>query len=100
MSPSPGVPEEDVGYNVEWCGVWTAIVCSDSEEQLVWVVCLLRGLDEDVKVSVIVEDAGVDNVVLVLESVALRVLFDKVFVGEFALGQLVEVFHIRVLTLC
>src|SRR5690242_19238 len=100
MAPGPGIPEEDVRYNVERCGLWAAVVCSNSEQQFVWVVCLLRGLDEAVKVAVIVEDAGIDNVVLLLKPVALRVFFDKVLVWKLALRQLVEKLHVRVLVPC
>ena len=75
----------------------STVVRSDSETQLLFVVCLLSSLNEDIPVPVVVEDASVHHVVFAVELATPSILFDEVFVGEFALRVFVEEFHVRVL---
>ena len=53
-------------------------------------------LDEDVEIAVVVEDAGVQQLVLGLEPRAAPVFRDQVAVGKRALRVLVQVLHVRV----
>nr|POE50423.1 hypothetical protein CFP56_78097 [Quercus suber] len=96
IPPCPGVAKPQMREDVQLGGFWTTVVASDSEEQLVRVVGLLCSLDEAVPVFIVLEDAGVHEIVLSFLSGPPGILFDDVFVGERFLGQLVQELHVRV----
>ena len=74
--------------------VRATVVSRNSEKELLLVLGLFRCLYEDIKVPVILERVGVDDVILSLISAALCVFFDEIFVGKTALWKLVKEFHV------
>ena len=77
----------------------TTVVCRHPEQKLIWVICFLGRLDEDIPVLIVLEDASVNQVVFPLFPRALCVLLDDVLVGELFLGIFVKELHVRVLQL-
>src|SRR5262249_691300 len=53
-------------------------------------------LDEHVEVAILIEDSGIEQLVLEFVAAALLVGLDKVAIGEGSLGILVEILHVRV----
>ncbi len=97
MTPSPGVSEPHMWYNVEWGWLWTAIPSSDSEKQLFGIIVLLCSLDKNVPVSIILEDSGIKYLVFSILLSASRIFLDKILVWELSLRVFVEKFHVRML---
>jgi hypothetical protein len=96
-APSPSVSKPHMGYNVKRRWLWATIVCSHTEQKLLGVIRLLCSFDKDIPVSIVIKDACINDVVFVLKPGSFRVLVDQVLIREFALGQFVEEFHVRVL---
>ena len=76
---------------------WSPVVSRDSEAQLLGIVCLLCSFNEDIPIPIVIEDAGVDEVVLLVQSRSFSIRLDEVFVWEFPLREFVEELHVRVL---
>lgn len=58
---------------------------------------LFGGLNKDVPIPIIIENAGVGKLVLVLLSRSFRILLDQLFVWEFLLWVFIEKLHVGVL---
>ena len=84
-------------HDVKRGSLGSAIVCRYSKQELFLFFRFLRGLDEDVPVPAIVEDARIEKIVLPLSSRPFGICFHEVSVWELPLGVLVEVLHVRVL---
>jgi hypothetical protein len=86
--PGPGVAEPRRRQQVERRRLGTAVEGGHLHHQIFGVD--LRVLDEDVEVAGLVEDAGVDELVLGRAAVATAILVDQVGVGKRRLRILVE----------
>src|SRR5215470_8165591 len=93
-SPRPGVAKPHRGQQMDLRGLGTTVADGDLDQDVLRLD--LGILDEDIKVSVLVEDAGVEQFILGSMSVALPVVFDEGHVRILRLRILVEVLHIRV----
>ena len=96
-APGPCVSVPHLRDNVQRRWLGTSVVCNHSEGKFFFVVFFLAGLDEDVLVSALVEDAGIEKLIFAVLSSAARIFVNKVLVGEFLLGVFVQIFHVRVL---
>ena len=96
VTPRPSVAEPDLRDDVQFGGFGAAVVAGHSEQQLLGIIALFCGLNVAVPVTALVEDSGIDEVVLALCPRALGILFNDLLVGELLLRQLVEVLHVRV----
>lgn len=92
--PGPGVPEPEGRQQVEGGFVGAPVVRGDLDQHVLGAV--FGVFDEDVEVAVLVEDAGVEQLVLEFAAAAGPVGVDEVGVGELALRVLVQVLHVRV----
>ena len=92
--PRPGVAKPEGGEQVERSGLRTAVRDLDSYQDVLGRG--LRVLDRDVEVAPLVEDAGVEDLVLPSAPSAPGVLLDQPTVRKLGLGVLVEVLHVRV----
>ena len=89
VAPRPGVAEPQRGQHVEVSVGFRAVVHGDAAEDV--LRCRLRVLDLDVEVVVVVEDAGVEQLVLQLMPRPGSVRGDEVVVRELLLRVLVEI---------
>ena len=94
VAPRPRVAEPQRRQDVQSGRFRPAVVDGDADEHVLRAV--LRVLDEHVEVAVVVEDAGVEQLVLHLLPRPFRVRLDEVPVGKLALRVLVQVLHVRV----
>src|SRR5689334_4684024 len=65
---------------------------ADLDEQVIGR--LLGVLDEHVEVAILVEDTGVEQLILWLAAAASAIRRDKVGIGKWGLGILIEVLHV------
>ena len=93
-APAPGVSKPEVGKNVERSFVRPPIVGAQADHDVLRV--LLGVFDLDVEVPVVVEDAGVEKLVLGAFAVAGLVFANQLLIRESALGILVQPLHVRV----
>ena len=94
VSPGPGVPEPERRQHVEARRLRTAVVDRHADQDV--LRSGLGVLDEDVEVPVVVEDPGVEQLVLELLARPPPIRLEEVPVRELALRVLVEVLHVRV----
>src|SRR5262245_59386117 len=94
LAPRPRVPEPERRQEVKTGGLGTAVHDRESDHDVVRAI--LRVLDEHVKVPIVVEDAGVEQLVLELLARSAPIRLDEVTVRELPLRVLVEVLHVRV----
>ena len=94
LAPRPGVAEPQRRQDAQPGRFRPAIVHGDPDEHV--FRALLGVFDEHVEVAVVVEDAGVEQLVLELLPRSSPVRLDQVPVGKLALRVLVEVLHVRV----
>ena len=94
VPPRPGVAEPQRRKDVQPRRFGAPVVHGHTDEDLLRLV--LRVLDEHVEVPVVVEDPGVDELVLELLPRAPAVRVQQVTVRVLALRVLVEVLHVRV----
>ncbi len=92
--PRPGVAKPERREQLEPGGFRPAVVDGDPDQDVVRT--FFGVLEEDVEVPVVVEDAGVDQLVLELLPRPALVRFHQVPVRELPLRVLVEVLHVRV----
>ena len=93
-SPRPGVAEPHRGQHVQRCAVRAAVRHRDRDAHVVGRAFGVRELD--VEVAVLVEDPGVDQLVLRVTNAAPAVLRDEIAVRVRALRVLVQPLHPRV----
>src|SRR5687767_8398947 len=74
-TPAPGVAKPKRGQQVQVCGIGSAIHDGDAREHVVDVG--LGILDEDIEVTVLIEDAAVDQLELRLQPVAAAGFLDE-----------------------
>lgn len=96
-SPRPSVAEPHLGYDMQVSGLGAAVVCNDSEDQLLLIVTFLGGLDEDIPVTVVCEGICVEDLIFTFQTRSLGILIDQLLVREFSLGVFVQELHVRVL---
>ena len=92
--PRPGISKPQRREQMEPGGLRPAVVDGDPDQDVVRTA--LGVLEKDVEVPVVVEDAGVDQLVLELLPRPALVRFHQVPVRELPLRVLVEVLHVRV----
>ena len=80
---SPGVPVPRGRQNVERLGVGTGVRDRDRHQQIVWIGLRVVRLDDPV--AVLVEGAGVEELVLGVELASARVLSEEIAVWELPL---------------
>jgi hypothetical protein len=90
----PRVPEPERRQQVKRRAIRAPVVRGDAYEQL--LDAFLRELHVDVEVAVVVEDAGVDQLVLGLRPASPRAGLDQVRIGEGRLRIAVQIPHPRV----
>ncbi len=93
-APGPGVPEPERGEQMQGRRLGATVHRLDPDQEV--LRSRLGVLDEDVEVAVLVEGAGVQQLVLQLVLSARGVGPEQVLVREPALRVLVEVLHVRV----
>ena len=96
--PRPGVAKPQRREQMEPGGFRPAVVDGNPDQDVVRAVFSV--LEKDVEVPVVVEDAGVDQLVLELLPRPALVSFHQVPVREFPLRVFVEILHIRVRRRC
>ena len=94
LAPRPGVAEPEGRQDPQPGRFRPAIVHGNADEDV--FRALLRVLHEHVKIPVVVEDAGIEQLVLKLFPRASPVRFDQVPVRILPLRVLVEILHVRV----
>jgi hypothetical protein len=77
-------------------GVRTTIICGDANVDVVWTIFVLCVLDENVPVTVFIEDIGVKDLELDNLAAAMLVLADEIFVWISLLRVFVQELHVRV----
>ena len=92
--PGPGVAEPQLGKDVNRRGDRPAIERLDADHKVFGRV--LGILDHDIKVSVLIENAGVEELELRPLPVSRFVFIDQAAIGIFALGIFVQIFHVGV----
>ena len=93
-SPRPGIAEPKRREQVERCLLRAAIVHADLDQEVFWAG--LRVLDEHIEVAILIEDTGVEQLVLEVLPAPATVGRDQLVVGVRRLRVLVEVLHERV----
>ena len=93
-APGPRIAKPKVRQDVERRGLGPAVVRRDPDRQVLRIG--FGVLDEDVEVAIVVEDAGIEQLVLWTLSRAALVLLDQLAVGKRRLRVLVEETHVRV----
>src|SRR5437773_5009074 len=91
--PGPLVAEPERWQYVQFCWLRAAVVNADLDEDVVGR--LLGIFDEYVKITVLVEHARVEQLILELRAAPTAAGRDEVVVREGCLGILVEVLHVR-----
>jgi hypothetical protein len=86
-----------MGDNVERGTLGASVPGRDAEEQLVRVVIIFGGLNDDVPVAVLVEDAGVEDLVFLVLLASPGVFFQEVLVGKCFLRVFVQELCVRML---
>src|SRR5262249_50611185 len=94
IGPAPGVAKPHGRDQVQLGIFWTAIEGFDANAN-VFRACL-GVLDKNVKVAVIVEDAGIEEFVLRPPAITVAVLLDQLMIGELPLRILVYHLHVAV----
>ena len=94
LAPRPGVAEPERRQDTKPGRFRPAIVHGDADEDV--FRALLRVLHEHVEIPVVVEDAGIEQLVLELFPRSSPVGLDQVPVGILPLRVLVEILHVRV----
>src|SRR5207253_10479332 len=92
-TPAPGIAKPEGRQHVDRGSLGPAVRHLDADAEIFYV--RLGVLDEDVEVPVLVEDAGVDQLVLAPGAPAPAVLLDELQVRELRLRVLVQVLHVR-----
>jgi hypothetical protein len=94
LPPRPGVPEPERREHVDPRGLGPAVVDRDADQDV--FRAFLGVLEEHVEVSVVIEHAGVDQLVLELLPRPAPVRLHEVRVRKLLLRVLEEVLHVRV----
>ena len=94
FSPRPRVAEPKRRQDPQASRFSPAVVDGNADQYV--VRALLRVFDENVEVTVILKDAGVEQFVFELLARALRVLLEQLCVRKFVLRVLVQILHVRV----
>ncbi len=90
--PRPGVPEPERGEHVQGRCLGAAIGGADPDQDVLRRV--LRVFHEHVEVAVVVEDSGIEKLVLRIVPPAPPVLIDEIRIGIGPLRVLVQVLHV------
>ena len=90
----PVVPEPERRQEVQLRSLRPAVVGRDLDEDVLGAA--LGVLHEDVEVPVVIEDAGVEELILHLVPGAPTVCLYQISIGKGRLGVLVEILHVRV----
>jgi hypothetical protein len=95
-TPSPGVTEDRLRYDVERSGFRTMIGSPDTNESFVFVFFVFGVLDDNVPVTIFVKDIRVEDFEFADFAIAVETLLGETFVGIFRLRVFVKIFHVRV----
>jgi len=91
--PCPGVAKPQRRQNVHGGGIRAAIGQADLDEDV--FRRLLRIFHKDVEITILVENAGIEQLVLHVAAVAPTVGFGQIVVGKCRMRILVQILHIR-----
>ena len=91
-APRPGITEPELGQNVQHGAVRTAVGYGDPNENVVRRV--LRVFRSDVEITILCENAGVDEFELGLELAAPTIFLHQPFVWVGGLRVFVEAFEV------
>ena len=92
-APRPGIAEPKLRQQVQRRLIWSPIVDGDLGEDVLRT--RFEVLHEDIPVTVAIDNAGINQLVLFIPQAASRVLFRQASVREFTLRILVEHLEIR-----
>lgn len=96
-APRPRIPKPHLRNDMQWGRLGASVPRGDSKQELIRVIVLLCSFDEDIPITVIFEDTGIKNLVLLVLFGPLCVFINQVLIRKFPLRVFVEVFHVRVL---
>src|ERR1700730_15788392 len=82
-TPSPGVTEDRLRYDVERSGFRTMIGSPDTNESFVFVFFVFGVLDDNVPVTIFVKDIRVEDFEFADFAIAVETLLGETFVGIF-----------------
>src|SRR5690349_1953821 len=94
VTPAPGVPEPYCRQQMQGSGIGPTIDDRGSHQHVVHI--LFRILDEDVEIAALVEDAGIDQLILLLPAATGAVHFYELLIRILRMRVLIQEFHVRV----
>ncbi len=94
QTPRPGVAKPDRRQQMQPCRLRASIVRGDPDEQVIGF--RLGVFHEHIEVPVVVENAGIEQLVLEVLARAPLVGLDEVSIGILALGVFVQILHVGV----
>jgi hypothetical protein len=83
-----------MGDYVERCRLWATIPGSDTEKKFLFVFSIFSGFDNDIPVTIVLENSRIKKGVLWDISATLRTLLDQSLVWKLSLRVLVEILHV------
>jgi hypothetical protein len=92
-TPRPSVTEDRLRDDVERSGFRTMIGSPDTNESFVFVFFVFGVLDDNVPVTIFIEDIRIEEFEFAIGG---ETLLGETFVGIFRVRVFVEVFHVRV----
>ena len=93
-TPGPGVAKPECRQDVERCGVWASVVSRDPDGNILGIG--LGILDVNVEVTVVIENARVDEFVFRSLPLTTLIFSDQIRIGKGPLRILVEQVHVGV----
>src|ERR1041384_2027389 len=93
-SPRPCIPKPYGGKEVKLGAFRPAIYCLDSDQDIVRGG--LRVFHQNVEVTIVVENAGIDELELDIAFTSPSIFVHEFPVGKLTVRVLVEIFHVRV----
>ena len=90
----PVIPEPERRQEMQFCRLRSPVDCSDLHQDVFRTG--LGILNKDIEIAVVIEDAGVEELILHLVPGALSVCLHKIVVGIGGLRILVEILHVGV----
>lgn len=86
-----------MGHDVEGSWIRSSVPSSYTEEEFIWVIRLFRCFDEDIPVSILIENSSVEKLILFVLSCSPSTFLDQIVIRKLLLRILVKKFHIGVL---
>ena len=96
--PGPFITKDKRRKDIERCLLWSLIRDRNANQRFVWI--LLRILNQHIKISILMQDAGVEELVFMRTSSASRIFVAKVVVRKSSLRIFIKCFGVRVSGRC